>query len=351
MVIFPAALPLSMVPLLLKGRQFDATELDILNNAVFTDDIFNATIIDASVYLTTVRGIPKVSVEDALMRIQQKIAEMPSMKDRVQVFLLPEYRPTPGNNYTLTEKYSKRIFEPIFVVTSNSALPKSAGLVEYSFAAVTLALTAFTTLLFAVDVNSLNQQFLDLAALTNDANAAAMMVARILPIAGGLLALQAVHELGHYVSAWLNQVKVSFPPYFLPSLQIGSFGSILPFLNYPKDRKAMFDVSLAGPLFGFIASALCTYYGLEITNQASLTELQRYPALPAVFFQTSYLLHQWVDSVLHLSAVSASSTALHPLCIVGNAISAHSLGNCNGSSSGCVAFPTSGSNLGLPSYR
>ena len=144
------------------------------------------------------------------------------------------------------------------------------------------------------------------------------VVGRLLPIAFGLAGLQAPHDLGHYIAAKMHDTKLSVP-YFLPSLQIGIFGSITNFLTFPKSRKAMFDISIAGPALGFVFSLLATVYGLTLTAAASPDVLATFPALPSAFLDSSFLLHEMVDQCLHISSVATTPavTAVHPLVAVG----------------------------------
>ena len=88
-------------------------------------------------------------------------------------------------------------------------------------------------------------------------DAARDVVGRVLQILFGVLGVQFSHDLGHIVAAKFHNVKIS-TPYFLPSLQIGLFGSITNFLSYPKTRKALFDVAIAGPTLGTISATLST---------------------------------------------------------------------------------------------
>jgi Zn-dependent protease len=108
-------------------------------------------------------------------------------------------------------------------------------------------------------------------------------------------------------------------PYFFPSLQIGIFGSVTNFLEFPKNRKEMFDVSIAGPTLGFIASLAATLYGLSITASASPELAATFPALPTGFFSASLLLHELADSFLHLPTTITANTVtpIHPLVAVG----------------------------------
>ena len=102
-------------------------------------------------------------------------------------------------------------------------------------------------------------------------------------IAGGLLTILGVHEIGHQVAA--RKVGVEFSgPYFLPVIQIGSFGSLNRFLSFIPNRQALCDVAIAGPLAGGALSLLILLIGLETSHPGSAFQL------PSGFFQASALV-------------------------------------------------------------
>lgn len=89
---------------------------------------------------------------------------------------------------------------------------------------------------------------------------------------------------------------------------VGIFGTVLRFLEYPKTRKELFDVSIAGPLVGLVASLACSLYGLDLTAHADPAALSTFPALPVGFFRSSFLLDELVKAYLH--PADASPTGL-----------------------------------------
>jgi hypothetical protein len=98
------------------------------------------------------------------------------------------------------------------------------------------------------------------------------------------------------LAAKINGVELSIPVY-VPSLQLGLFGSVTRFLSFPKDRKAYFDVAIAGPLFGYFASLACITAGIILTQQASPAEIAQYPSLPVGFFDSSVFLHEILKQI------------------------------------------------------
>jgi len=72
------------------------------------------------------------------------------------------------------------------------------------------------------------------------------------------------HEMGHYFMARKWNMKTSLP-YFIPfPTIIGTLGAIIRYKGAIPNRKALFDVGVAGPLVGILASVIVLYVGLKI---------------------------------------------------------------------------------------
>jgi membrane-associated protease RseP (regulator of RpoE activity) len=84
-----------------------------------------------------------------------------------------------------------------------------------------------------------------------------------MPFAGTLLFILGVHEMGHYVAARLHGVQVTLP-YFIPVpfLGLGTFGAFIQMKSPVENRKALFDVGVAGPLAGFVVAVPLMVIGL-----------------------------------------------------------------------------------------
>jgi membrane-associated protease RseP (regulator of RpoE activity) len=96
------------------------------------------------------------------------------------------------------------------------------------------------------------------------------------PFAVSLLAILGTHEFGHYFAGRRHGVQVTLP-YFIP-FPFSIFGTMGAFINMrslPKNRKALFDLSITGPLSGLVASIVVLLIGL------SLSELNQLPLAPA----------------------------------------------------------------------
>lgn len=72
-----------------------------------------------------------------------------------------------------------------------------------------------------------------------------------LPYSLAVLAILGTHEMGHYLACRRYRIDAT-PPYFLPSpLLFGTFGAFIRIRAPITDRRALFDVGVAGPLAGF----------------------------------------------------------------------------------------------------
>jgi membrane-associated protease RseP (regulator of RpoE activity) len=84
------------------------------------------------------------------------------------------------------------------------------------------------------------------------------------PFAVAVLGVLAVHELGHYALSRYHNVDASLP-YFIPVPSfIGTFGAVISMRGRIPNRKALFDIGVAGPLAGLIAAIVVAVVGLHL---------------------------------------------------------------------------------------
>ncbi len=84
------------------------------------------------------------------------------------------------------------------------------------------------------------------------------------PYSFALLTILFAHEMGHYLSARYHKVNVTLPyfiPFFLPVFHPGTLGAFIKIKSPIPDKRALFDIGIAGPLAGFIISILFLVYG------------------------------------------------------------------------------------------
>lgn len=84
------------------------------------------------------------------------------------------------------------------------------------------------------------------------------------PFAVAVLTVLGVHELGHYVMGRYHGVNVTLP-YFVPlPTLIGTMGAVIRIKSRIPSRKALFDIGVAGPLAGLVATVVVTLIGLSL---------------------------------------------------------------------------------------
>ncbi|MCS6814289.1 MAG: site-2 protease family protein, partial [Cyanobacteria bacterium] len=187
--------------------------------------------------------------------------------------------------------------KPVMIVLPSTTDPKPTNawqlLVAIALAVVTIASCEETAgLLLGFDVFSTPARF-----------------AEALPIASAILAILAAHELGHRWQAARHAIKLS-PPFFIPTLQIGTFGAWTRFESLLPSRSVLFDIAVAGPLAGGIVSLIMLIAGLALSNADSLFQI------PSQFFQGSILVGT-VAKVMLGDTLQAAIVHIHPLTVVG----------------------------------
>jgi len=125
-----------------------------------------------------------------------------------------------------------------------------------------------------------------------------------LPFALALLSILGIHELGHYYIARRHGVDVT-PPYFIPvPFGLGTFGAFIRLRSPVENRKALFDVGVAGPVAGFVVAVPLMMLGL------ALSEVGPYRGTA----MGSSLLVRWLADVVRPHG-PAEAIYLHPIAI------------------------------------
>jgi len=113
-----------------------------------------------------------------------------------------------------------------------------------------------------------------------------------------------LHEMGHYVFARRWGMRTSLP-YFIPFPSIiGTLGAIIKHRGAIPSRNALFDVGVAGPLFGIIASIVVVVIGLKIPFHPPKAETLLILGTPPLF-------------ELIASVVGYSGEFIHPVAFAG----------------------------------
>lgn len=84
-----------------------------------------------------------------------------------------------------------------------------------------------------------------------------------LPYAIALMVILGAHELGHYFAAKHHKMNVTLP-YFIPvPFALGTFGAFIRLKSPSENRKALFDVGVAGPIAGLVFAIPALLIGLQ----------------------------------------------------------------------------------------
>jgi len=127
-----------------------------------------------------------------------------------------------------------------------------------------------------------------------------------LPFSFTLLTILLAHELGHFFACRYYGIAASYP-FFIPAPTIiGTMGAFIRIRSPIVNRKALFDVGIAGPLVGFVFAVPALIFGIEYSKVLPAGSVQ-----PVVLFGQPLLMKLLVDW-LH-PAVAGGTLFLHPV--------------------------------------
>jgi membrane-associated protease RseP (regulator of RpoE activity) len=106
------------------------------------------------------------------------------------------------------------------------------------------------------------------------------------PFAVSLLAILLAHEFGHYFVGRARGAAVTLP-YFIPFpfSPIGTMGAFIQMKSIPKNKRALFDLGIAGPLAGLVVAIPVLLFGLSQSTLGAVT------ATPGAFAEGNSLLY------------------------------------------------------------
>jgi membrane-associated protease RseP (regulator of RpoE activity) len=86
------------------------------------------------------------------------------------------------------------------------------------------------------------------------------------PFAVSLLAILLAHEFGHYFVGRARGAAVSLPYFIpLPISLLGTMGAFIQLKQLPKNKRALFDLAVAGPLAGLVVAIPVLILGLALS--------------------------------------------------------------------------------------
>ncbi|CCH66308.1 Zinc metalloprotease [Richelia intracellularis HH01] len=202
--------------------------------------------------------------------------------------------------------------KPLFILIPNSKVNKKSNaskeqLTRPGLALVLLGTTFITTTGIGAKIAGLEME-------TLTANPQELLQG--LPYALGLMSILGIHELGHYFAARLYKMRTTLP-YFIPiPVFLGTLGAFIQMRSLIPNRKALFDISIAGPIAGFILTLPLLLWGLAHSQVVPLPEEPKGFLDPnALNPKYSFLLAIAAKLVLGNKLTAQSAIDLHPLGI------------------------------------
>jgi membrane-associated protease RseP (regulator of RpoE activity) len=135
---------------------------------------------------------------------------------------------------------------------------------------------------------------------------------RGIPFACALLGILVTHEAAHFFAARAHGMKATLP-YFIPMplSPVGTFGAVIKMETPIKDRKALLDVGLSGPLAGLVVSLVVLVVGLRYS------EVTAFVPGPSLMPLGTGLLVDWITEAVLGPLPDNLVVILHPIALAG----------------------------------
>ncbi|CDN15288.1 Zinc metalloprotease [Richelia intracellularis] len=202
--------------------------------------------------------------------------------------------------------------KPFFVLVPNSQAKKESNTPKDKLTRPILALALLGTTLVTTTWMGALISGVEIEVL----RANPQVILQGLPYALGLMSILGVHELGHYLTARFYKIRTTLP-YFIPiPFFLGTLGAFIQMRSPTPNRKALFDVSIAGPIAGFLFTVPLLLWGLAHSQIVPLPSEQRGFIDPnALNPKYSFLLALAAKLVLGNQLNPQSAIDLHPVGI------------------------------------
>jgi membrane-associated protease RseP (regulator of RpoE activity) len=203
--------------------------------------------------------------------------------------------------------------QPFFVLVPNPQAQEqnqstSERLTRPGFATLLLLITLFTTTTIGAGLSGVSS-----VALQADPT----LLWRGLPYSLSLLAILGTHELGHYLAAQLYKIRATLP-YFIPfPVFLGTFGAFIQMRSPVPHRKALFDVSLAGPVAGLVITLPLLIWGIAHSEVVPLSDQSGLLSFDSLTPNFSLLLTLIGKLTLGEALTAQNAIDLHPVAIAG----------------------------------
>ncbi|MGC1306739.1 MAG: site-2 protease family protein [Phormidesmis sp.] len=132
-----------------------------------------------------------------------------------------------------------------------------------------------------------------------------------------LMLILGVHEMGHYLATRHHKLRSTLP-YFIPvPFFLGTFGAFIQMRSPMPNRRALFDVGIAGPLSGLVVSLPILLWGLMHSTIVPLNEQSQLLTFDALNPSRSIILLLFSKLALGGALQADSALQLHPVAVSG----------------------------------
>ncbi|PSB00993.1 site-2 protease family protein [Merismopedia glauca CCAP 1448/3] len=202
--------------------------------------------------------------------------------------------------------------KPFFALVPNPQAQQAQGgkrelFKEIQLSIILLLLTLFTTTWSGIEINGIADKI----------QSKPELIAQGFLYSLPLLLILGIHELGHYFSAKFYQMKVTLPLFFPVPFFLGTFGAFIQMRSPAPNRKALFDVSIAGPLAGLAITLPVIWFGLQQSLAIPLSEKSGILNFDSFNPRFSLLVTLLSKFCLGSQLTSQMAIDLHPIAVAG----------------------------------
>lgn len=201
--------------------------------------------------------------------------------------------------------------KPFFALIPRSRLPQAGELHRPNLSLSLFLMTLLTTTMAGL---ALAHPDLTATELSTDPRLALAG----LPYAVALMAILGIHEMGHFLAARYYQIRATLP-YFIPlPFALGTLGAFIQMRSPIPHRRALFDVGIAGPITGFLATIPILVWGLSHSELVPLAnDAANNLDVTALNPRLSILFAVFCRLVFGSELTTLTAIHLHPVAIAG----------------------------------
>jgi membrane-associated protease RseP (regulator of RpoE activity) len=183
---------------------------------------------------------------------------------------------------------------------------------KYKLSIFLFALTLLSTMLVGTGLSisyRMNAPIADPVAFYRSVFKHPAALAEGIPFVFTILGILIAHEMGHYLACRHYRIHATLP-YFIPfPNMIGTMGAFIRIRSPFQNRKALFDVGIAGPLAGFIVAVPALFFSLALSKLNPMR-----PGFTYYLFGES-LLFKLVAQTHHLNFPPGMDINYHPVAM------------------------------------